>query len=175
MHSFASEPLSSVIVVLHNRNGDIIAKMVAQLAGKSDAEIVGKYGGVQPPPPPFILGLAISLVTMVTYMVKCAGTQCYSCMPTQWVCIALVFLFTSYVFWKKRQTSSCTNCLPVGMCKMSGITTSCECCLQISESVGQSLFVDFPCVFQQWFSPVLVTGTKSDLFCFKCAISHKHV
>ena len=39
-----------------------MANIVAKLAEKTDSKMAGKYGGVEhPPPPPFILGLAITL------------------------------------------------------------------------------------------------------------------
>ena len=58
MHSFATEPLSAVI---HNRNGDNMANIVAKLVEKTDSEMVGKYGSVQPPLP-FNLDLVITLL-----------------------------------------------------------------------------------------------------------------
>ena len=43
MHSFATEHLSGVI---HNRNGDNIANVVAKLVEKTDGTMAGKYGCV---------------------------------------------------------------------------------------------------------------------------------
>ena len=51
--------------MIHNRNGDNMANIVARLAEKIDGEMVDEYGGVhRPTPHPFILGLAITLRAM---------------------------------------------------------------------------------------------------------------
>ena len=46
VRTFATKPLSGVV---HKRSDDDMANIVTKLVGKTDAEMAGKYGGVQRP------------------------------------------------------------------------------------------------------------------------------
>ena len=75
MQLFASNPSS---IVIHDRSG----QHCHQLAEKTDTKVAGKYGGVERPPP-FFLGLAITLCTLTLCDMRCTERVHCTCSALQ--------------------------------------------------------------------------------------------